>query len=1037
MKKQVKAAEVVSELPSYSPDQRTLARELSDHLIEAVRENAHSARIDLGGAKVADGLRQLRDLVWPDSQGSETLGDREALRGQMQAVLSGMESPKAQTQLLEAYARMGHLYEIAGLSARDGLFQHLKRNHQPVPGGAQEFVDSRKESLAQTIEALNKPVFEVTMTQHPTNINSLASIKKQREIGRLIHSKDARELKEAIRAYAEEPLLQQEAGRDVNFTVRDETQMVLHYLNNLYDDLPAAYREYDNALAQKASRTRETYDPLALNLQLRIGSWGSSGDKDGNNNVSADTTLEAIALHRQAILTRYAEDLGEICEKAAPSATTTALRTQLQEIIKNKTIADGIAHTFEQKWEKQKYPSLTPKEFDDISALLASTAFDAKKLEKTLEEAARTPALMNVRQPLIDLTRRVRIFGDRFAKIEYRETADVYERVVDVLLPKYAGASKQEKISRLKTVLEKGAAAELYQAAKDHIHQGACRPYSLHDPLPIAYHSFKRMELARDHAGMIQDHVLAECQGAHNIMELLLLQRAVTGTNGRRAMLGEIPLFEEKDTISNVRGIMEDVLKEPAYLAHLKELAQARGYSGDVPQQIQIAHSDNARRISLPGARAYIHEAHAKYRELIGVLNENKNVRDALGGMALKAQFFEGGSISDAYRNGVRAVSASVNAFRLHDFAKFTFQGGDLLNYFNQTGSIVRMLTRHFTHQAEALAGGAAQGNGKYRVDVPKNMAAISALKQAYDDYDKEFTTERMGTLLAALDYDRETKAGNRGSRAAARAGFASAKTEVGAVVPIDVKRVRTIAFSEGAQHMAIVPSFFGMNEFEKHLSEAMGEPLTPKLIKELYDHAPVFKDVIDRVAYGAAYTDLWTNLNANPNITRIETPEDKGGAKVILGKNAFDRKNFSDYVNDINKAYRVTATLAHQALTGLGNNRVSSSHVERIGKGEQTDITTMLMDDLERIRPIMADKTRYREFLIEAKRSVLAPENQAKAGFDEEAYGHARGVVHAGIDTVVHGRVLEADDPRYGQFRSKNGGIKIAQAGSSYMGVG
>src|SRR6185312_7337477 len=132
-------------------------------------------------------------------------------------------------------------------------------------------------------------------------------------------------------------------------------------------------------------------------------------------------------------------------------------------------------------------------------------------------------------------------------------------------------------------------------------------------------------------------------------------QQAATNDKGKRPLLGIVPLFEEPDTMKNIDTIMEGAYENKAYQAHLQLLAEDR-HGGKITQQIQIAQSDNARRAGIPAARAFIHDAFKK----INALHEREKIA---------GQFYIGGSISDAYRNGVRALTASINAFGMHKFA--------------------------------------------------------------------------------------------------------------------------------------------------------------------------------------------------------------------------------------------------------------------------------------------------------------------------------------------------------------------------------
>jgi len=995
-------------------DHLSMARTLSDYLIELVRKKE-----ELGNSVVADKLRALRDSIWPKdpaiSPPSKELVFKRALEGL---------NSEQKTQLLEAYAHMGHLYEIAGLAARGNHFDHLREVSEPIPGGIREFIQKQNIPSDQIIEKLNKPVFEVVMTQHPTNTNSLESMQAQRELAIAIESKDKGKVMKALEHFEKAPLLHKVDGKETNFTARDETGIVLNFLGNIYDDLDRIYGQFDRSLAEK----NDNYDPLKLNLSIRLGSWGSSGDKDGNNSITAETTLEAIALHTDAIVSRYLKDLKS--ENLNDDKQLAPWRKKLEEESKNLAgLLKDIGTLCEESEKIRKSgqsaePAVLSARFDALSKDLAVVRdrLDAKQFEADLATAAGSGSSEH-KKAAVEMVRKVRLFGFNFSKIEYRETAVEYSRVVSALIPGYDKLKPQEKLERLNEILSHdGAPAKFFERHKEEIVAAADKPYDKKSALPIAYHTLKRMELARDHGGIIRDNVLAECgklegkhseadvtaQGAANILEAVLLQKAVE-RDGKRPLLGVVPLFEEPETMTNITGIMDRAYRNPGYQEHMKLLAKEH-YDGKKTQQVQIAHSDNARRSGLQAARAYIHEAHKRMREL------NKNYK-------IQTQFFEGGSISDAYRNGVRAISGSVDAFELHDFAKFTFQGGDLLNYFNTPGSIGRLFSRNIVHAVSAKEPD-PDNKQKEKPNAIIDDIAIAALKRTLQDYQQQdFTTEKMGKILAALYYDEETKAGNRGSRAAARTeetakgklAFATgAKVQVGALhhVPIEIKDVRTIAFSEAWQHAGIVPSWLGSKNLDKYLQEetlnmlaqphvgysqhawqefdnllkdvSAKKPLEPDDLQTFYKKSPTFKDAQDRTAFALAMTDPAALYKLQ---TRLAASEGPGKEKVM------------EYMNHIMETYRSASKTTYAAFEGklMLDPRMARN---------------LMTQALPRLAPVLVQKTDYRSFL-QYSREQLREEGKLTA--------HLHGIIHNAGDTISHGRYLPADDPAYGRFLSEN----------------
>lgn len=1031
-----------------------IVTELSNIQIDAISQ--------AGERDVAQHLKNLRDAMWGKvSVAGDFFKVEEPLpQEQREAIfkesLQGLDT-KQQALLIDSYAKMGNLYEISAISARSNYFDEIKKDPRDRAvefGGIDEFIynneknpKAKKVSLDEWIEKLNQPVFEMTFTAHPTNVNGLESMKAQREICKAMEIGDKEAVVAAVTNYQNTPLLHKGG---TNLTVRDETENTLYFLGNIYEDLKESYRRYDEPLEKKAKKDGVEYDKTALDLQVKLGAWGSSGDKDGNKNVTAETTLEAIALHTQAALTHYVKDLENI--------TTPELSGWKNLLAEKKDALEPVLKEIEQLRADAKdamegkataNPTQLNERFDTLSEKLIAVreGLDSKKFTDDIKAAYDT----HHDQESLDLLRRARTFGFSFGKIEYRETAEEYARVVEELvskqLPKYTELSPEEKATALTSFLqspENVAAKSLANMAGEIAENGAGKAYSDKDAMPIAYHSIKRMALARDFPDMIKDNVLAECgqlpegvkpdadgknvaaQGVANLLEAQFLQKAVE-KEGKRAKLGIVPLFEEPDTMKHIDKIMGAAYENPE---HKKQLELLQGNSEQPTQQVQIAHSDNARRSGLQAARAYIHEAHKKMQ----AVNEQYGIN---------TEFFEGGSVSDAYRNGVRAISANVDSFGLHKFAKMTFQGGDLLNYFNHPDSTARLIYRQLSHQAEGLE---KMPNGKWRsVEASKSQnevmdeVAIKALKEMLGDYQKhDFTQDTMGTLLGVLVYDKEVVNSNSSSRAGGRGVLANAVDEVidgvknlVKIVAVKIDKVRTIGFSKAWQNNGIVPSWIGSGtlreelekytqekytqisnkshptsdeqDFEDMVKQSLGKDgnvhLNPKLLQAFYKNSNTFKDAQDRAVFAIALSDMNAadkiigKKFASADMSDIPT------AKVV--------ENAESYFERVKQTFESAASLAYEAVTG--KDFVQPQTVDLHQKNNE--IESQIIKALPNLNGEFERKKNYSDFIMYLR-------SEKPEIFDDQNL--ARTVICAG-DTVNHGRWLGASDNTYIQSRLPN----------------
>jgi len=1002
---------------------------LSDALFGEIRNNPA-----LGGPVLEEKLRKLRNVAWNLDINGEVAEDPlltpEQRDQQFKQIVEGLQGEEKR-QLLESYARLGHIYEISGLVARENFFEYQREHDEPIPGGVKEFLRTQDNvAVGDVLSKIEKPVLEVVMTAHPTNVNSLPFMKAQRalaiEIEKLNKGESA-DLGGALRNFQSTQILKLDGqGQPANLTVREELDTMVNFMDNIYLDAPRIFAQYDRPLTKKYG---EEYKAEDLKINLRLGSWGSAGDKDGNMKITAYNTLEGIAVHSEEILKHYAYDLGSI----------PALSDWKDKIVAAEKKATSLREKITALREDQdKYmdpklgtPTRTQEEMDrDFDAYSKELAAVRQGLDKNAFEADIKADYQKTQSPeTLNLLRRVRTFGFTFSKIEYRETAEEYAKVVGTLLDAvgYKDKSPQERADVLTQLLDESNGsknlAEAFKGKLDEIMKtGAGRNYASgdekNDELAIAYQTLKRMQLARDHGDIIKDNVLAECgklekedapaadvaaQGVSNLLEAQFLQR-LAQEGDKRPVMGIVPLFEEPSTMKNVTEIMGGAYHNKAYSQHMDAVAKHRGL--EKTQQVQIAHSDNARRSGMQAARGFIHEAHQNLRKL----NEE---------MGIKTEFFEGGSISDAYRNGLRCPSAMVNAFGLHDFAKFTFQGGDLLNYFNMPCATERLFTRNLAHQASGLDNPAKI---KQKTNPLMDKVAISALKATLKDYEaNDFTQDTMGVLLEALDYEGETRAGNATSRAAKRATGAvkaGAQVEAGAAVSlkgIPIGKIRTIAYSESGQHAGLVLSWVGSDELINHIGEAIMEGkkqigdspkneqerkfleafgdvkelepgqrdsharynLKAEHIRDLYENSPAFRDAQDRGAFAIAMTDM-------DAVSRV-------ASKKMSGHN-----QGMGYLAKINETYKNAGWIAAAANTPKKDLNKFARYAQAQDMPNE-EVSESVGAKLTYMDGEIRHKRGYRAFGIFLKE---------QGGLDDRD----RRIVHNAVDTVVHGRSLAGD---------------------------
>ena len=1089
-------------------EQRDYTRRLAHQMIELRRTDAHDPQSALFNALIAvrnaegvpekikfhEALDQLIELVWRSEKGAPTKQENDRREQLMEDLQS--QSPEittdgepvvidktaSQALVIDVMAHAGQLYQMMGLLARERLLKATDDTKNPIkqllykkPTDARR---AQKPVLSYAtadaaIKAFGQPAFEMTFTGHPTNTNSIASMEKQRALAAQLMA-DPRNGKKELLAFAQTPLLPTKNDKPTPLTVPEETDTMLYFLNNVYQDLPGTYSAFDRELATSYGAG---YMPDALKLGYNFHSWGSSGDKDGNKKVNADTTLAAVAAHQAAILSNYATEIAVLGLDGPQAKAVTAAATEIARFNAE------IRHTLDIRSTPEKEGAFTAQEFDDFSQALKAAGAALNQLALEAELTARiaaTPmpylhqadaaltadervAKQQSEQPL-QLLRRVRTFGFTFGHIEYRETAEEYERVMALLLPEYGTlmtplrdaqkaykalhapleklraahddavraqdeplqqklsseiAHMQEElqpklqaaeleIAAQKKALEKprqdlltavlkdpAALATRIQAVEATLNDAAGKPYAEDDATPIAYQTLKRMELARDFPAMIQNNVLAECGGTSNMLEALVLQHAVC-KDGHRAMMGIVPLFEEHATLKTAPEIVRQALCNGPYFAHLKTLAIARGARNTgINQQVQLAHSDNAKRAGVPAARALVYKAHDELRQMISLFNETYE------GLNVNLQLFEGGSQSDPYRGGVRAISASINEFRLHDFTKMTYQGGDLLNYFNLPYSTQRLLTKCLSTQICGLRDKSEKKLKPFMTTLTNSI--ISMFDEVKSDYiDNLFNADTYVNFLNKIGYVFSGMFGNFSSRAPSRGGVSKQLT--------DINTTRAIGISETLQHAEIAATWVGLGDMEALLEKYKHQiGKSPTQLNDAYNQSPVFEDIIDRMMYGLVRTDLnYVDKVSRPNGHEdplMEKFREDYGTAFKLCIEAYTRQPVEKFFKD----HQIHGDLKDPAaLRAL----VASDSLRKIIRAE---IFPHVADTL-------GDQQRFLELSHAMEQWDVAKVNLNAPISDSQLLQNS--LIHNMLDTVHHGRIAEIDDPSYAKLYCKTNHI-------------
>ncbi|MFM2106034.1 MAG: hypothetical protein RL338_1066 [Chloroflexota bacterium] len=466
------------------------------------------------------------------------------------------------------------------------------------------------------------------LTAHPTEARRRTVLVALRRIAALIDQLDDRRLGTDERAETRRRLLEEltvlwqtAEVRRIAPTPVDEIRAVMVFFDEtLFTTVPRFQRALDSALesaldaAVDAAVDRAAGGPRAplVPSVVRFGSW-VGGDRDGNPNVTAETTLEAVRVAADHVLRGYAA----VARRLMQSVAAVVPRAEVPPAISNRLASDEEAF---------------PETMRQLRSRFADEPFRqrlgaiAERLRRTQAWATGTPApttgryrdpaelleeIDEIQRALVerrlervawgglaDLRAQVETFGFHLASLEVRQHAAVHAAALAVLEPFVAGAAAGAAPIPPRELLELGTAelvpgvtaAEVVAtcraiaAIQSRFGEAACRRYVI---------SFTRGA----------DDIRAVLRLAAIAGEVALPAATTSGLPAGVPALDVVPLFESADALTTCGAILDELLADPDYRAHLAT-------RGD-EQEVMLGYSDSNKESGFLAANWLLHRAQA------------------------------------------------------------------------------------------------------------------------------------------------------------------------------------------------------------------------------------------------------------------------------------------------------------------------------------------------------------------------------------------------------------------------------------------
>ncbi len=382
--------------------------------------------------------------------------------------------------------------------------------------------------------------------------------------------------------------------------VSDEVANTLYYFENTIMRVASwLRRDIEMAIADVVGRRVDV--PRILSYRSWVG-----GDRDGNPNVTAETTWLTILSHRRVAVNSYLE----ITERLRSELTQDARRLKPEHPfwhLLRRAQRDGHLDSDAARRHQQEPFALY------LAALAASFQVELDQLERLAQGAVIQGSWIDDAELLADLeclqsaveecggelpartgllarfVRQAQVFGVTLAALDIRQHSDVHAPVVASLLAQagrvgsvkqYLGADEESKVTWLTE--------------------------ELLDPRPLVgpgWRSSQSDEKVRDvfrtikraHQTFGKDcvrcHIVSMTHGVSDLLEVLVLAKDAGLVEHRRGgpvgSLDIVPLLETIGDLHASRTLMESLWSNPAYSAYLR--------GRKMRQEVMLGYSDSSK----------------------------------------------------------------------------------------------------------------------------------------------------------------------------------------------------------------------------------------------------------------------------------------------------------------------------------------------------------------------------------------------------------------------------------------------------------
>jgi phosphoenolpyruvate carboxylase len=397
-------------------------------------------------------------------------------------------------------------------------------------------------------------------------------------------------------------------------TVLDEVSSALWYLETRLLEADE-YMHTTLALAFEEEFARSA-DPFRLAVPLRFGTW-VGGDRDGNPNVTPETTIATARRASHVILGRYQESLDELTRRLSLSSSIVPPLDALIKSLESDRKLLPLVWNANRKRNADEPLRLKltfmAARIDATRRLVASRdAGRARKEPAAYPNVAafqsdlllvrkfllRAGAEQACRSTLDPVYAAVRAHGFHGFMMDVRDHADVHSAAIKELL---AAGKHGDDDGRLRSAL----------AGKRTLIRGARK---LSNDTRRVVDTFAAIRTIQDEAGEAAacTYIVSMTRSVDDLLKVLLLAReaGLVNLTGKKptSRLDVVPLFETLEDLENAPNIMRSLLDDPIYSRQLE--ARRRR------QEVMIGYSDSGKDAGMIAASWGLYRAQESLAEV-------------------------------------------------------------------------------------------------------------------------------------------------------------------------------------------------------------------------------------------------------------------------------------------------------------------------------------------------------------------------------------------------------------------------------------